>query len=120
MRYLGIAAVALLAIEAFGADAEGKYSISSRTSCGKYIEERKQISGVHYAQTSYWVSGYITAYNAWMPDTYDITGDTDQASVMLWLENWCKANPLKNVSNGMELLILEMRPHRHRANPSAR
>ena len=82
---------------------------------GKYIQE-KQEKSVSDIVTQSWVAGYVSGYNSWVPDTYDILGNSDIESAMLWLENYCKANPLKNLGDGMVMLIKELRPKRHRTS----
>lgn len=82
--------------------------------CGDYVEARKLPHTLRYAQNSAWIAGYITAYNRLTPDTYSIFGNSNLASVELWLDSWCMANPLRNLPNGMEALIVELYPKRHR------
>ena len=89
---------------------DGASVIVGPISCGKFIENLKT-GGSPYML---WVAGYLTAYNALVPDTFDVLGNSDMASVKLWLENYCKANPLEKLPTAMEVLINELRPKRHR------
>jgi hypothetical protein len=95
-------------------DGVGGYWTLNNTTCGQYMEERKNTKSVAYAQTAYWVSGYISAYNRWTPDTYNILAGSDIHSVMQWLENYCRTNPMKNLANGMDDLMVELHPRRLR------
>lgn len=100
-------------------DAMGNYSSVDATGCDDYISARRNTSGVFYAQISFWVSGYLTAYNTLASDTYDILGSTDHKGAMLWLENYCKENPLKNLGLGMTAFEVELFPKRHRTAKEA-
>src|SRR5262249_35896969 len=40
-----------------------------------------------------WVSGYMTAMNLALPDTYSIGGRSNDDQLMRSLGNWCQANP---------------------------
>ena len=105
--------VLLLAfVGANAADKDGRYVVQGVTSCGKYIEETKNKNGWSYTATLNWVAGYITATNRFMPDTYSILGNSDIDSAMLWLENYCRSNPLKSISSGMTDLVIEIYPNR--------
>ncbi len=61
-----------------------------------------------------WVAGYITAYNRQTPDTVSLVGGFDLNSAMSWLQNYCRAHPLSNLSGAMEALTVELYPGRYR------
>jgi hypothetical protein len=94
------------------ADINDKYSYALPEgkigSCGQYVAARDEarrtsdnrIVNVHI----YWIFGYETAYNLLAPDTYSISGDTDILAMLLWLENYCKENPLVTFPEAMQLL----------------
>lgn len=103
---------------AWASDKNGDYSVQGATSCGSYIEDRKNNEWAAVADLT-WIAGYISAYNRMTPDTYDILGGTDLKGVSLWMENWCKANPLSNVSGGMAALTRELWPRRYRTAKDA-
>ncbi|HJQ64068.1 MAG: hypothetical protein K0R53_650 [Burkholderiales bacterium] len=104
MRKLLIALA--LAGAALPAAAEQKtYAVYMSIPCEAYIQERWDPQGVRYKQIQAWISGYVTAYNGWQADTHDILGDGNVANVEAWIENYCKTNPLNNLSNAMAELI---------------
>lgn len=88
------------------ADKQGGYTSVGARSCGVYVEE-KQKDGWGYAVIGAWMAGYISGYNLAADDTFDILGDADMKSVYLWMENYCRANPLSNLAKGMEALVAE-------------
>lgn len=115
-RYVFVLLLILISVSARAAGTDGTSAMIGSISCGRYVENRKnQVWG----QNEYWVAGYITAYNLWTPDTWDILGTSDLDSAMLWLETYCKANPLESLGMGMHYLINELRPKRHRSAKEA-
>ena len=75
---------------------------------GDYGRENKYLA---------WLSGYITAYNAEVSDTYDIMGAKDMPSLLLWLENECRQNPLEEFTKATEHLMIWLYPDRTRSGP---
>lgn len=103
---------------AFGADSQGTYKVYGAASCGDYVDERAKRDSskqIHYSQTRFWVAGWITAYNSLAQDTNDIMGNADMPSVLLWLEGYCKANPLEHLSDAMQAFTIQQRPKRKRS-----
>lgn len=119
MKRLILGAMLLTALSgAWAADnGTGTYAANSR-GCGDYVNDRKA-GGEPNIIDEWWVVGYLTAYNTWTPDTYQILGNSTTASAMLWLDNYCKAHPLKNLADGMRQLIVELYPNRHRTAKDA-
>lgn len=117
MRVLTLLLMLCLASPVFGADANGAYLSQGVSSCGQYIDLRKGRNNTEqslFLAARLWVGGWITAYNMLKPDTYDIRGTADLDSVMLWLENYCKANPLENLATAMVYFAHEQYPNRKR------
>ena len=61
-------------------------------SCGMYLEERKKDS-IEYYMFKSWLKGYMTGLS--QERAKDIRQDRDYEGMLAWLENYCKANPLK-------------------------
>ena len=60
-----------------------------------------------------WVLGYITAFNAWgplekRPGASDISKGTNSDGITAWIDNWCRANPLEDITTGAIYLIEEL------------
>ncbi|HET7598084.1 MAG TPA: hypothetical protein VFK15_14215 [Burkholderiales bacterium] len=81
------------------------YAVYMSIPCEAYLQERWDREGVRYKQIQAWISGYVTAYNGWQGDTHDILGAGGVANAEAWVENYCRANPLNNLSNAMAELI---------------
>lgn len=109
-------ALALLGagLPATAADKDNGYAVYMAISCETFRAERWDPKGVRYNQIQAWISGYITAFNGWEPDTHNILGNSNVADVESWIENYCVANPLSDLSNAMVELVQELRPKRHR------
>jgi len=101
-------------------DKDGAYAIQGgqATSCGKYMEARAEKSVDAFAHTAF-IAGYVTAYNRLTPETYDILGGTDMQSVAAWLDNYCKAHPLKGLATALDVLTAELYPRRYKSAKEA-
>lgn len=112
MKYIFVGLL-LVSLTAWGADKNGAFQSQGQRSCGTFIEARNSRSD-QGGYAGAWIGGYITAYNAITPNTYSILGASDYNSVILWMENWCKANPLSSVTSGMEELTIALYPRRYK------
>src|SRR3981081_3831982 len=65
---------------AWAADKNAQYGILTDT-CGEYAKDRAKNRTLRYTS---WIAGYVTAYNAASPDTYNILGDSTVKSTMQW------------------------------------
>ena len=76
--------------------------------CGEWVEQRTR--GDHNMALA-WVMGFMSSYNHY---TYNGSkkngtfGDINHNSIALWMDNYCKANPLESVYGGSVKLIEEM------------
>ena len=115
MKRLIVAATLLAAMPcAWARDTAGSFETVGARSCAAFLQDKRAHGWAYDADTA-WVTGYVTAYNALTPDTSNILGDTDVSSAMLWLQNYCKANPDSGLAEGMLALTAELYPRRHRA-----
>jgi hypothetical protein len=102
---------------------DGSYQpvlLDAEKSCGNLVtaqDEARRGDSHHQTLLIAWLAGYFTAYNGLQRDTYDIRGGTDMPSVMLWLENYCKSNPLDDLSVAANALIVKLHPNRLRTTP---
>lgn len=106
-----LALILLLALfrYATAADAKGNFVVISfgTVSCGQVVsdfdtnERQKLLNSV-------WVGGYLTAINQNVFAGADIAKGTDPAARDLWIYNYCKANPLDNLHQAANALVLEL------------
>src|SRR5437588_433712 len=71
-------------------------------SCGAYDEARQQPNGYDALAFTTWITGYITATNRRLPNTYDIVGNTDIAGVLGWIDNYCHSHPTDTFSGAAD------------------
>ena len=105
------------------ADTQGMLWLFNKTSCVEYVEDRKlpDHTGRNGIDQIY-VGGWLSAYNALVPDTYDITGGKDIDSVMQWIDKFCRDNPFESVQTGLIALAHDLYPNRlknHREDDGA-
>jgi len=98
---------------AIAADKDDRYISQGSRSCGQWVELRKE-DGWDNLVVESWIAGYITAFNIQTPDVFNILGNTDIASVFLWMDKYCPENPLSSVTAGMRALTDELWPKRQR------
>jgi hypothetical protein len=76
--------------------------------CGEWVEARRNgTAGTPSAiNMEGWLLGFLsgTAYSSGK----DSLRNTDPSSLFLWMDNYCKANPLSKVLDGAEQLNFEL------------
>jgi hypothetical protein len=91
-----------LALWATGASA---YTVlgSGVSSCGTWLQTRRSGPGASIDLRS-WVLGYATRAN------YDesVTTKIDSEGLWAWIDNYCRANPLKQIVDAAEGLAAEL------------
>jgi len=101
-----IALVSKVAIADWAIRGEGNFS------CPDYVSARQTNSAKLYSSIS-WVQGFITGVNyqiALPEDSNSLIGqDLSAASVVTWLENYCRANPQDYLADAAEALIEELK-----------
>lgn len=97
---MGLFSAALLADPATAADqAETDVAIwgIGQISCGRFIQERERRAGPYGSYDAtfrQWLLGFITALNWSEPQRRDLLAGADAEGAMLWVENYCRAQPL--------------------------
>lgn len=78
--------------------------------CGEWVRSHRQVDRA-------WLLGYLSGMNQIHnatdrkpTDPLDALNSAEQA--FLWMDNWCKANPLKKVGAGAFELFIELMRHR--------
>jgi hypothetical protein len=70
-------------------------------SCGRRQKDRRSNTAI---ALQVWVLGYLTrAYYDGI--NRDLTAGTDTAGIFAWINNYCRANPLKNLVAAVEHLV---------------
>ena len=100
---------------AWAADIRGKHTDYAVPACKPYLDAvarmraRKELDpvDVQYARAWGWIAGYLTAYNANVPDTYDIIGERP-ANEQLAVEAYCKEHPGHDFAQLMGARVKEL------------
>jgi hypothetical protein len=79
-------------------------TIRGTPSCGKWVEDRAQ-KGWGAINSQSWVLGFLSGVAA--ATEKEIIKGIDNPSIFLWIDNFCKANPLKDVADASHELVLE-------------
>lgn len=94
-RCVLIAAMCLLInSELFAADADGRFAAkgAGRKTCSEFITAHDSKSREYYLYGG-WLEGYISAYNGFQDDSYDITPWQTTELMLLLLKHHCGKNP---------------------------
>lgn len=124
-RILFIALTSFAAQLASAADENGQYATLAATNestCGTYLSARDEAHHGQFArQNMYksWLMGFVTGYDFGAPETYDITPSMDLEAMMLWVENYCRRNPLATFAQAAGALITQLTPDRQTEKPKA-
>ena len=116
-------AALFLPVVCWGADKNGNFGSSLPMElkyCNSYIAALDACMGGHcYKQNIFnaWLNGYITAYNTYVSDTFNIIGKRDPASLNYWLANYCKKNPHSSFDTAVGHLMAELAPQRIQKKP---
>ena len=105
---------ALLAIMVFStiSNSANAIEIMGYRSCGKWIQgrETERRSGptdwLDASSNSDWLLGYLSGLAIGF--NKDFLKGTDNPSIYLWVDNYCRANPLKRIDDTADDLAVEL------------
>jgi hypothetical protein len=66
-----------------------------------------------YAELYYYMAGWLSEYNNLVPDTNNIIPNGLNGA-MLWVNNYCTANPLNDLEDALAALTVAAYPNRQR------
>lgn len=78
-------------------------------SCGEYIQNK-----VSHELAKTWVAGFVTGMNAIRSDevsddiSVDVMDGADIDAMTLWLDNYCRANPLHKLAQATIVMVEEV------------
>lgn len=76
-------------------------------SCGDWVISKEQSNKGEYVINLTWFTGYMSGLAAGM--NADVLQGVDGNSIMVWVDNYCKANPLQYLSSAGIDLFLELK-----------
>lgn len=74
------------------------------SSCGTYVESRRIPRDSYDFRMKSWFSGFVSAYNFYSGKN-QVKGKVDYDAVLVYLDKYCRENPLASVSIGATELI---------------
>jgi len=103
------ASTAVVALLLLQSPAAGRTHLAPENySCGSWTAERKIGSATSF-QLQSWVAGYLSGINAQLPSTTkDFLLNTDGEAVFGAIDNYCQANPLKNISEASIIVLNQL------------
>lgn len=93
------------------ADVQGRAVIHGGVPCKLVTEWREKNTDNALV---WWLSGWISAHNRLLPDTFDLANGNMEAMVKQ-VETFCKFNPSSNLGEAGVTLVNQLQPHRQKA-----
>lgn len=102
------------------ADAGGNYAIwgPGARSCNQY--QRSVEDAAARSAFRDFLMGYLTAYNALAPTTYNALGDMSLEQALAWLDDYCAAHLLDSFDRALGQMLIDRHESRTQAgdNPA--
>ena len=97
-KFLPAVLIAVLSLNANAA-----VTLLGVSSCGAYVKSvEDNVVSLEFA----WIVGYLSGLSA--GTGVDLLKNTDGPSIRLWIEKYCRSNPLKSVDNATNELAIEL------------
>jgi len=96
------------------AEVNGNFTALGPKSCGVYVKNRQADPNTHDTAVvnlaiTGWIAGWITSVNYLTPGKVHFF-DTDQESIFLYIDKYCRDNPLKNMHQALIALFYDLNP----------
>jgi len=108
--------VLLCSPSTFSADKNNNFSLKGAglLTCSLYSKERDSKSEVYFLIGG-WLEGYVSAYNQFSPDTYDITSFENTELLTKVLANHCENNPSDRIFTVFNSVLTQLHKDRIKA-----
>jgi len=115
MRLVAIGLICSLGgSSAWAADRHGDYMVRGvgTSSCGHWVQSHLLTDqGATAFQLDAWVTGFVTAFNAYKSDRKDVAEGIDTDGLLAWIDSYCAAHPLTDLSGATVALVDELQTH---------
>ena len=109
VRYLTIIAVGMLLAPNSAASDEMAFVGAGTLSCGKFITNTED-DKTYRASYFFWAQGFLSGLNFEYAPYFEFSTDlSDYAAMKMWIENYCKENPLDKYYIATAYLWAELR-----------
>lgn len=85
--------------------------------CANFTAARRGNPGKEYDYRLF-ISGYFSAFNVIVPNTYDIMGGKDMDELVRWMDDYCAARPNELFVNAVAQLTVAMYELRYNLPPA--
>ena len=92
-------------VSAFSSPLEGAVEARQAPSCGEWVSHREKSDTLALGNAS-WLLGYLSGLA--VSGGKDFLSGTDNVSISRWMDNYCRNNPLRDVSSGGIALAAEL------------
>lgn len=118
MRALGGLAFLLATPPSWADDSNANHAVwgIGRTSCHGYSQAR---AAGEFTEYKVYSMGYLTAYNALTPNTYNVSGAADLNGVLAWLDDYCRKTPVDSFDHALRQMVTQMHESRVKKAPGA-
>ena len=90
---------------AAASSSEGGVEAREAPSCGDWIAHREKSDTLAIGNAA-WLLGYLSGLS--ISSGKDYLSGTDNASIYKWMDNYCRTNPLRDLSGGGNALAAEL------------
>lgn len=84
---------------------EGGAEARQAPSCGEWVVHREKSDTLALGNAS-WLLGYVSGLA--VSSGKDYLSGTENSSIYKWMDNYCRANPLRDVSKGGNAMAAEL------------
>jgi hypothetical protein len=93
------------------ADLQGRAVVHGGVPCNTVTEWK---DGNFNNAVRWWISGWISAHNRLLPDTFDLASGGNMDSLVRSIEQYCKFNPGSNLGEAGVALVNTLQPNRQK------
>ena len=118
LSVLILAALLLWSLPARAIDSDGAYFVRGvgNELCAAYSIARDRHADSEYQA---WLAGYVSAFNRWTADVWDIEPSGDFAASLRWTDLYCSVHPSATFGVAVENLTAFLYPTRQRNSRTA-
>lgn len=118
MKYGWIPGLLLLGGGALAKDISGEYAVHGigGEPCSLFLEARAA-GGGRLLEYEIWLSGYFSAFNLIVSNTYSIMGDRNMEHFLEALDRYCEAQPGELFIDATSNITMVVYPERHNLSP---
>ncbi len=115
---LSLGVLLLWSLPAKAIDGDGAYLVRGvgNELCAAYTIARNDHKDSEYQA---WLAGYVSAFNRWTADVWDIEASNDFAASLRWTDLYCSVHPSSTFGSAVENLIVFLYPTRQRGARTA-